>query len=83
MKIQSFNNNIYFGARVKYQLLPKNELLEKLQQGYTYDEIAGIFCVPRHLVQRSLKTYSIEARKIKNAQRRINTFNLLFMKNGK
>ncbi|MBO6256408.1 hypothetical protein J6N69_00025 [bacterium] len=80
MKIQSFNNNIYFSARVKYPLLPKNELLLKVQQGLTYDEIAGFYNVPKHVVERSLKTYSIEARKIKNAQRRINTINLKFLK---
>ena len=80
MKIQSFNNNIYFSARAKYPLLPKNELLLKIQQGLTYDEIAGFYNVPKHVVERSLKTYSIEARKIKNAQRRINTINLKFLK---
>ncbi len=80
MKIQSFHNNIYFSARAKYPLLPKNELLLKVQQGLTYDEIAGFYNVPKHVVERSLKTYSIEARKIKNAQRRINTINLKFLK---
>ena len=75
MKIQQINNCIYFSAKVKYDLLPKNDLLTKIQQGYTQNEIAQEFNVPKHVIVRSLKTYCIEVRKIKHGERRIKTLN--------
>lgn len=75
MRIQPINNNIYFSAKIKYDLLPKNDLITKIQQGYTQNEIAREYNVPTHVVIRSLKSYSIEMRKIKHGERRIKTLN--------
>ena len=75
MKIQTISNNIYFSGKAKYPLLSKNDLLTKIQQGYTHNEIAAMYDVPKHVVTRSLKTYFIEAKKIKHSERRIKTLN--------
>ena len=76
MNIQAINfNTPFFEKNVKYDLMPKNELIDYIQKGYTQKDIAKIFNVPQHVVTRAINTFHISPQKIKHAERRINTLN--------
>ena len=81
MKIQACYSNIYFSGKVKYDLLPKNTILDMIIHGYTHNQIAQAFNVPKHVVTRSVSTYKINTAKIKNGERRVNTINKGLIKN--
>ena len=71
MNIQAQIYNINFTARTKYPQIPKAEIKNYINMGYSYRKISEIYGIPEYAINRFVQTYGLQSLRTTNGEKEI------------